>query len=121
MFIKKDRWYATVGPFLRCLVVVGEDDGQHPLEILRGVHRMGLFGGHHQRLAGLYQVGHTVYGELTHTLQHGNHSVAGGIVGADLLTGCKGKQGHHLKIKPAGRSRRVVWVWQVISAFLPRR
>ena len=94
MFIKKDRWYATVGPFLRCLVVVGEDDGQHPLEILRGVHRMGLFGGHHQRLPGLYQVGHTVYGELTHTFQHGNHSVAGGIMGADLLTGCKGKQGH---------------------------
>ena len=31
---------------------------------------------------------------VTHTLQHGNHSVAGGIVGADLLTGCKGKQGH---------------------------
>ena len=34
MLIKKDRWYAAVGPFLRCLVVVGEDDGQQPLEML---------------------------------------------------------------------------------------
>ena len=54
MLIKKDRWYVTVGPFYEYLVVVGEDDGQHPLEILRGVHRMGLFGGHDQRLAGFY-------------------------------------------------------------------
>lgn len=55
---------------------------------------MGDFSGHYESLACFYLMFYAAYGELAGSLENRYHSVALGIMSADLLTLCESEKGN---------------------------